>query len=399
MTQKDREVTDISEWVYKNDHRQFYETEIGHNLGAIMRLRKMKNRKKLRVIISIAGFAVLAVFGWYIWGMHQMRKIPKLSFQDALEYTTKNNEDAIISVGIIKDGQAAYTLYGENGKELPAKMHTYEIGSLTKTFTAAMISKAIQEGKIDINDTIDKYLPLAEGKNYPDIEELLTHTSGYKAYYFENPMSSNFLYRRNDFYGITKKMVLNKASAIDLPADEHPFHYSNYGYAVLGLLLEKVYQKDYRVLMNQFIEEDLQLKNTRISDKNGDLSNYWDWKENDAYLSAGAITSDISDMLAYAKMQLEEDNYFKQCHESIKEINASTEEYKMMDINMDAIGLAWIIDKENNIIWHNGGTDNYNSYIGFNLKKGTAVVILSNLPPGYRIPATVLGVKLLKLLD
>ncbi|WP_440198323.1 serine hydrolase domain-containing protein [Anaerocolumna jejuensis] len=278
-------------------------------------------------------------------------------------------------------------------------MHTYEIGSLTKTFTAAMISKAIQEGKIDINDTIDKYLPLAEGKNYPDIEELLTHTSGYKAYYFENPMCSNFLNRRNDFYGITKEMVLNKASAINLPDKEYPFHYSNYGYAVLGLLLEKVYQKDYRVLMNQFIEEDLQLKNTRISDKSGDISNYWDWKEKDAYLSAGAITSDISDMLAYAKMQLEEDKYFKQCHERIKEINASTEEYKMMDINMDAIGMAWIIDKENNIIWHNGGTDNYNSYIGFNLKKGTAVVILSNLSPGYRIPATVLGVKLLKSLD
>ena len=58
--------------------------------------------------------------------------------------------------------------------------------------------------------------------------------------------------------------------------------------------------------------------------------------------------------------------------------------------------MAWIIDKENNIIWHNGGTDDYNCYMGFNVETQTGVVILSNLSPSYRIPATVLGVKLLK---
>ncbi len=62
---------------------------------------------------------------------------------------------------------------------------------------------------------------------------------------------------------------------------------------------------------------------------------------------------------------------------------------------MDEIGMAWIIDNKNGIIWHNGGTGDYNSYIGFQPKTKTAVVVLSNLPPNYRIPATVLGVKLL----
>lgn len=58
--------------------------------------------------------------------------------------------------------------------------------------------------------------------------------------------------------------------------------------------------------------------------------------------------------------------------------------------------MSWIIDKENDIVWHNGGTGNYNSYLGFNPQTKTAVVVLSNLPPNYKIPATVLGVKLLK---
>ena len=66
-----------------------------------------------------------------------------------------------------------------------------------------------------------------------------------------------------------------------------------------------------------------------------------------------------------------------------------------MGINMDEIGMSWMIDRVNGIIWHNGGTGHYNSYLGFNPETGTAVVVLSNLAPDYRIPATVLGTKLL----
>ena len=62
-------------------------------------------------------------------------------------------------------------------------------------------------------------------------------------------------------------------------------------------------------------------------------------------------------------------------------------------IHMDEIGMAWIIDRENGFIWHNGGTGHYNSYLGFCPETGTSVVVLSNLPPNDRIPATVLGIK------
>lgn len=355
----------------------------------------MKIKKVIKLIIIIVIFVASVLFGLQIYGTYQIKKIPELSFQDALQYTTKDNKDAVITVGIIKDGQVSYTLYGENGKELPLELHTYEIGSLTKTFTASMISKAIQDKKIDINDTLDKYLVLSEGNNYPTIEELLTHTSGYKSHYFERVMITNFFKGRNDFYGIPKNRILDKISEINIKK-EYSFNYSNYGYAVLGLILEEIYQKDFKSLMNEYIQNELQLKNTKISEKDGDMGSYWDWREDDAYLSAGAITSDIADMLSYAQMQLDNEMYMEQCHKSIKVINASTKSYKIMDINMDEIGMAWIIDKENDIVWHNGGTDNYNSYLGFNYKAGTAVVILSNLSPNYRIPATVLGVKLLK---
>ena len=84
---------------------------------------------------------------------------------------------------------------------------------------------------------------------------------------------------------------------------------------------------------------------------------------------------------------------FAGCHTALEEIHASTKEYEMMGIRMDEIGMAWILDSENDILWHNGGTGDYNCYLGFQPETGTAVVVLSNLAPGYRIPATVLGVK------
>ena len=62
--------------------------------------------------------------------------------------------------------------------------------------------------------------------------------------------------------------------------------------------------------------------------------------------------------------------------------------------------MSWIIDTENNFVWHNGGTGHYNSYLGFNKKTGNGVVVLANYPPSMsKIPATVIGIKLLKELD
>ena len=365
--------------------------------------RSGRDRKKKRKMVLIAVVAImicgaLLFIALSVYGKHQMSKIAGLSFQEALEYTTKNNAEAVITVGIIKNGNASYTVYGENGKELPKELHTYEIGSLTKTFTAAMVSKGVQEGKMDIDATIDQYLSLPAGNAYPTVAELLTHTSGYKSHYIESPMISNFFTGKNSFLGVSKAMVVDRAGKLSVPNEDYPFNYSNYGYAVLGLILEKVYGDDYAALVGRFVKE-LNLSHTQLSAQDGDLGRYWDWNEGDAYLSAGGLTSDINDMLIYAQTQLDEVGYFADCHKELKKINAASEQYKAMGINMDAIGMAWIIDSENGVVWHNGGTGNYNSYLGFNAAKNVAVIVLSNLAPSCRIPATVLGVKLLNELE
>ncbi|MDD4097009.1 MAG: serine hydrolase [Oscillospiraceae bacterium] len=357
---------------------------------------KKKAREALFILIAVILIAGLAVFGYVLYGKYQASKIPDMSFEDCLNFTLKGNDQALITVGIIKDGQATYTVYGKDGVVMPQAEYTYEIGSLTKTFTAALIEKAISEGKIDLDDTIDKFLDLPADQTYPTIKQLLTHTSGYKGFYFESPMIGNFFGGRNDFCGITGDMLIKRLSEVSVSGEAHKFNYSNFGYATLGRVLEEVFSTDYTTLVNEFARDELGLINTYISDQQDDLGKYWEWKAGDAYLSAGGLTSTISDMLEYARLQLAGAGIFSRSHDPLAVIRNLSDSYRTMGVNKDEIAAGWIIDTENDFIWHNGGTGDYNCYFAISPETGTAVVILSNLAPNYRIPATIMGAKLMK---
>jgi CubicO group peptidase (beta-lactamase class C family) len=352
--------------------------------------------RKLILFITLA-VVIIGVEIFFMLSANKMNKITTMTFKDMLSYTTKNNDNAIITVGVIKDGVSNYSLYGKNGVLLPNEIHIYEIGSITKTITASLLFKVIEEGEINIEDCIDKYLDLPKKDHYPTIKQILTHTSGYKSFYFENQMISNFFNRRNDFYGISKEQLITRIGKIKIKKRKYGFDYSNFGISIIGAILSKFYQEDYAKIIEKYLKEELEINNTIISNSLGGLGNYWEWLENDAYLPAGGLTSNIEDMLRYAQLQLYEmPEYLSIMHTKFIEINATSRRNGNMNIRFDFIGATWIIDSNNNIIWHNGGTGNYNSYIGFDLENQIAVIVLSNLPPNYRIPATVMGIKLLR---
>lgn len=359
-------------------------------------LRRKRTKKAIIIIISLVVLISIGV--GIFWGVmtYQMNQIPYMSFMEMLNYTTKNKEKAVITVGIIQNGEKHYMVYGENGVELEGKEHIYEIGSITKTVTASMVYKAVDEGKFNIDDSIDCFLTLPQKDYYPTIKRLLTHTSGYKNYYIESEMITNFFAGRNDYYGISKEKLIKRIGKVNLKDKEYDYSYSNFGFAVLGLVLSEVYGTQYTELVNKYLQEELGLINTEISQSKGDVGDFWDWKENDAYLSAGGLTSNITDMLEYAKLQLQSSlSYLTDTHIKLSNKSGNTKKNEGMHIYIDYMGAAWVGDDKNGIIWHNGGTGNYNSYIAFDIKNQIAVVILSNFAPSYRIPATVMGVKLM----
>ena len=125
---------------------------------------------------------------------------------------------------------------------------------MTKTFTCSLLCKAISEGRLTIDDQISQCIKLPKGYYYPTIRKLVTHTSGYKRYYFD-------------------KQIMNRST------------------------------------------------NNKI--------------------------------------------------------------YEYMGIRIDSQGIGWMLDKKDNLIWHNGGTSNFNSYIAFDKDRQIGVIILSNLSPSF----------------
>lgn len=365
--------------------------------------KKISKKRAAAVIMAAIALLLAAIVIWYALALHSthtlLSRVADMSFDEVLETALENQKDACVTVGVLKDGQMSYEVYGKDGEPLEQAEYRYEIGSITKTMTAALIAQAVLEERIQLTDTIDKYLELPEGKVYPTIESLLTHTSGLDREYYEWSMLPYvFRHERNPFQGITGETVLQEYSEVNLKAEqEYGFGYSNYGFALLGLILEESYGTDYTSLINNYLAEGLAMEDTYVSNGDADFTGNWQWEKGDAYIPAGAVVSNITDMLRYAQAQLGDNPVLDLCHQPLERGDASDKWSRMAGLCTDEVGMSWMIDTENGIIWHNGETGMHSSYLGFCPEKNTAVAVLSNLSQGDGIQTTTIGFK--KLLE
>lgn len=351
-------------------------------------------KRKLKIFTIIV---IIIIFLYFIYNLisgiiykNKMKEISQYASNQMIDYTLNNNENAIISVAIYNENGITYNVYGADYN----LNYDYEIGSITKTFTAMLVSKAIEEERINLDDSISNYLEL-KNRYYPTIERIITHTSGLKPYYLSFQKIKNYFAGGNDFYNISKEQLLKELNKTRLEERDYNFNYSNFGVSALGLVLEKVYDKNYNELLEEYLQQ-LDMNNTTIATGTGNLSGYWKWNENDGYIPSGAIISNIEDMSKYLETLITSDeNYVINVAEPLTDINVENEIYNMLDVNIDSVGMTWMIDNKNNIIWHNGSTTNFNSYIGFNRKKKIGVVVLSNISPQKDINMTLIGNKIM----
>ncbi|GAB1857099.1 hypothetical protein MHTCC0001_19350 [Flavobacteriaceae bacterium MHTCC 0001] len=154
---------------------------------------------------------------------------------------------------IAKDGKPIYRkAFGKANLELDAAMqpnNVFQIGSITKQFTAVAILMLEEQGKLNIDDTITKYIP-----NYPTqgqnitIHHLLNHTSGIKSY---TSMPTFRLKARTDMTPETLINVFKNEPMDFAPGDE--YRYNNSGYILLGYIIEKVSGQSYAEFIEQHI--------------------------------------------------------------------------------------------------------------------------------------------------
>lgn len=269
------------------------------------------------------------------------------------------------SVLVAHKGKVIYEkAFGFADRELnvPNSIETkFQIGSITKQFTAACILKLVEEGKLKLDDKLSKFYADFPKADSITIHMLLTHTSGIKNY--------------TDLPEFWEKMALpiTKDSMIAL-FKKQPFNfspgskqsYSNSGYFLLGCIIEKASGQSYSDYLYKNIFEKVGLKNTIVnrwdtvlpnrakgysSSKNG-------WKNAkfismEGPYSAGAIISTPRDLYSWTKALFD------------KKIIPQDLFSKMVTAHMDNYGYGVVVAsfQHHSMVYHGGGIPGFASFL------------------------------------
>ena len=302
-------------------------------------------------------------------------------------YINKGNTVGL-SIGVVKDGDVHTYGYGATAKDnghIPGPDAIFEIGSISKTFTATLLAYYVQEGEVSLSDPITKYLPdsLAANKNLQHItlQMLSNHTSGLSRIPSNLLLNATTMADPYKDYDKGKLFAyLKNCELTSVPGEK--YGYSNLAAGLLGTILERVSGKTYEQMVKEVICEPLRMNNTmqhpdvqqkgllvNVHNDKGEPVQMWNM---DALAGAGALRSSLHDMLLYAQANMKE-----------KKGSLSKEMALTHHITYDkemTIGLGWHMGKtkDDTYIWHNGGTGGSSSYMAFSPDKNIAVVVLSN---------------------
>lgn len=157
--------------------------------------------------------------------------------------------------------EKSFGLANEKTKQKLDKNTVFELASVSKQFTAMGIVQLEKEGKLSYNDPLTKYFPELSFYKPITIDNLLHHTSGlpdYMSLFDKNWDKKKFATNKD----IVEMLAKYKPELLFVPGDK--YEYSNTGYALLGLIIEKVSKQSYGDYLNKKIFKPLGMANTRV---------------------------------------------------------------------------------------------------------------------------------------
>ena len=279
---------------------------------------------------------------------------------------TRNKPNVQLTIAVITDNGTEISAYGHDGVSIPVPDRSYEIGDITRTFTGAIVAKAVSEGKFSPGERISDFLPLSRAAYSPTVYELLTHSSAYSDY--APDVSGNVLTGSNPYTGITANDLVSEMNSFKLALKPpYLYSYSDFGASAVGAVLSQIYDVDFYSILTIFAREELALKHTFIPIESG-IEHGWTWKDTDAYIAASSLVSTIGDMVAYARLYLNDSfDYLTIAADPAYEVNAD-----------QSVGYFWNLIDRGRVLQHSGETSHYASSILIDRVNRIAVVLLSN---------------------
>ncbi|WP_339900746.1 serine hydrolase domain-containing protein [uncultured Cyclobacterium sp.] len=290
-----------------------------------------------------------------------------------------------LSIAIIKNGKPEF--YGvklENDTLFSVENHdkVFEIGSISKVFTATLLAGLSLEDKLNLNDPASKYLPWKLNNTAEfTLQQLSNHSSGLPR------LPDNLILSEVDTanpykdYGVEKLRIYLTEQ---LELKQNPglkFDYSNLGVGLLGYILTKIDSSSYEEMIQNRIAIPFNMQSTTVKrekvmkklvkglDVEGQVTPNWDLN---VLQGAGAILSSTQDLTKFALAQF---NPANQALALTQKKTFSISPYEK------AIGLGWMIENKKNgkWLWHGGGTGGYASSFTLDIERKNAVIILSNI--------------------
>ncbi|WP_233582275.1 serine hydrolase domain-containing protein [Prevotella sp. OH937_COT-195] len=300
-----------------------------------------------------------------------------------------------MSIAFIENGKSRfYGIIKQNDtiRNTENKDKVFEIGSISKIFTATLLADAILERKIKMTDDINKFYPYPFKDNVRiTFGSLSNHTSGMEEYP-ANLDISEFLADstkaewKNPFqrYGYSElEHYLRNQLQLCCNPNKPEYLYSNFGTGLLGYTLCRMEKCGFAELISGKIFRKYKMNNSYTDarlvenglvygiSRTGVPVGNWIW-DSDVFLGSGGILSSANDLACFLEAQFDMDN---------KEL-AITRKPTFKVNDKLSMALGWHIVKTNNeneLYWHNGGTGGFSSSMVFDINKKNGVIILSNV--------------------
>jgi CubicO group peptidase (beta-lactamase class C family) len=258
----------------------------------------------------------------------------------------------------------------------------FEIGSLTKTFTALLLAQMVAAGEVDLDDDVARYLPPNSLRAPITLAQLATHTSGL-------PRLPPGLLRTalprwfSDPYGAFGPDDL--LDALPRTRTRPRYRYSNYGIAVLGVALARAAGVPFPDLLADRVLRPLDLRDTDCTDAR-QATGHWHGRPRPPWRipglpAAGALRSTAPDLLRYLTALLDPD---------ATPLPAALADVARPRVvrpgTTDDVCLVWNRRARpgRTLLFHAGGTRGFTAFAGYSPESGTALVALANSAPGLR---------------
>lgn len=270
----------------------------------------------------------------------------------------------------------------------------FAIASNTKQFTAVAIMQLMEDGKINLDDTIDKYFPKFKYANQITVRELLQMRSGLVDYlnaaefYFKDEESLKILndYREKAYFDEyvsdsrwTADIILNNLYLSELQFEPgQAYDYCNTNYYLLGLIIEQASGVSYEDYIKENIFKPCGMKISSMSAEDTDAKGHGSVESGEIVVNpkftfaAGNIYTNVYDLLRWERM-LHTGKLLSQ--ESYNEMITPSED--------SGYGFGLIIS--DGIIRHSGVIDGFNSYTEYDSAKDITIIILENYDPSTSI--------------